>query len=148
MSEPYTYKPCPVCGKNDNISMDSMSHKGYYWVRCMGTHFDDEIHCGPVAYTKENAKKFWDAESSLRFDGIQKTLNEDGIFTGTVEFFNDSSAYVGFRKPFSSNTYLIKVWDNYKNAYYIQSQTNHGFLILAAKVTKGLVHWKVSLDKE
>jgi hypothetical protein len=85
MSEPYTYKPCPVCGKNDNISMDSMSHKGYYWVRCMGTHFDD---------------------------------------------------------------YLIKVWDNYKNAYYIQSQTNHGFLILAAKVTKGLVHWKVSLDKE
>jgi hypothetical protein len=70
MTETYSYKPCPICGKNDNLSMDIMSNHGYFWVRCLGTHYDENIHCGPVALTKQLAKKLWDSESSLRFNGI------------------------------------------------------------------------------
>lgn len=63
-------EPCPICGKETDLSIDSMSNYPYKWVRCMGKHFNNDLHYGPVAITNGLAIKLWNSESVLRFKGI------------------------------------------------------------------------------
>lgn len=71
-SEGYKYEPCPICGKQEFLSMDTMSNKPYMWIRCLGRHYNDDAYFGPTAITPELAIHLWDSESHLRFNGIPR----------------------------------------------------------------------------